>query len=152
MRSIYPKHIDRRRGLQTDTGHSRRWRDKLAGFAFGLLLVLIIALLSGCGGGDDADSSSKPLFSKWTSTVTGVVFDFTLGVYGPQDFRYYTAPNNGCDCTLEILGNNESGTAYLTSCEHFGPTDVCGPGGTLYNYTNQNAVLSLCDGGCEEYR
>ena len=116
-----------------------------------VLLLVLSGCLTACGS-EDESPAAKDLFSAWTSTSTGVVFDFTNGTYGPQAFRYYVAVNNGCDCSLEILGNNDSGTARLYACTHFGPTDYCSAGTTIYNYTNQNATLTLCDGTCEEYR
>ena len=117
-----------------------------------ILLMVITGALTACGGVGESGEANKSLFSEWTSTSTGLVMDLRNAGYGPQAFRYYTASNNGCDCTLEILGNNESGTAPLSSCTHFGPTDVCSSGTTIYNYTNQNNTLSLCNGGCEDYQ
>ncbi len=40
--------IDRRLGIETDTGHARRWHDKLFGFILGLLLVFLLNALLGC--------------------------------------------------------------------------------------------------------
>ena len=41
--------IERRLGLKTDTGHARRWHDKLFGFILGLLLIFLLNWILGCG-------------------------------------------------------------------------------------------------------
>ena len=118
-----------------------------------IILMVISGCLSACGEElQSSKGSSKDLFSKWTNQVNGIEFDFTGGTYGPQAFRYYVNATNGCDCTLEVLGTNDSGTASLSSCSHFGATDYCTAGTVIYNYTNENATLTLCDTGCEEWK
>jgi hypothetical protein len=45
---IYSTKIDRRQGIMTDTGQSRRRQDKLVGFILGILLVFLLNWALGC--------------------------------------------------------------------------------------------------------
>ena len=50
---------ERRDGLSTDTGHARRWNDKIFSFAVFLLLVFLANWLIGCAGAAKGAESSR---------------------------------------------------------------------------------------------
>lgn len=76
---------DRRQGLMTDTGHARRWHDKLFGFTLGLLLVFLVNWLLGCATVSDQGRTpvdcSEPYFQD----------DFRCSVYLPEEEINYEA-------------------------------------------------------------
>lgn len=120
-----------------------------------ILLLVLSGALSACGSsGDAGSSSSASLFKSWISTVDGTEVDLSgMEFYTNYPIRYYVATNTGCDCTIHIEGNNSSGAAYLSSCDHFGPIDYCSEGTTQWDYINSNGTLRICEGSsCEDFR
>lgn len=114
-------------------------------------LILLSLILTACAGQESSQPTSKELFSRWQSS--NVTLDLTGAVFGTNEVRFEYAANAGCDCALDIFGDQSSGTARVYSCDHYGPTDYCHAGAVDYTYTNQNAALSVCDGSdCEVYR
>ena len=117
-----------------------------------IILMVISGSIIGCSGSEDG-TGYKDLFSKWITSdnieldLTNMEFDVAY------DIRYYTHPNNGCDCTFLITGDQNEGTAYLSSCTHFGPTDYCTAGTRQYDYVSQGTTLEVCGfDGCEVWR
>ena len=115
-----------------------------------IMLLVATGCITACGS-DDESQSSKSLFSLWTSPTTEL--DLRSATYGVQGFTYSTSANTGCNCQLELTGSESSGMAIIGACTHYGPTNFCPAGNVIYDYTNQNAILTLCEGtDCEDYR
>jgi hypothetical protein len=116
-------------------------------------LILFTLFLTACGGSDGSTPANKELFSSWTSTVTGGTLDLTGLSNGAHPIRLWYSPNSGCDCTIDIFGDQATGTANLLSCSQFGPGSYCAGIEDLYGYSNTGGVLTLCGSdGCETYR
>lgn len=120
-----------------------------------ILLMLGVFLINcvACAKKDDS-KPSKDLFSLWHSDNNGDL-DLQNAHFGVMPIQLAYAPNAGCYCTIEIVGTQSSGTASLSGCTNYGPTNYCSSGLTIYNYTNQSATLTLCNqfgSNCEIYR
>ena len=117
------------------------------------ILILLCLALTACGSKDES-AQNKDLFSLWTHGSTqidlrGAEFD----VKYPIQFAY--APNAGCNCNVQVMGTQTDGIFYITGCVNYGPSNYCTDAGIIYNYTNSNATLNVCndiDNQCEVYR
>ena len=117
--------------------------------------IILLVLLTGCAKMDGKnDSRAKDLFSSWTGETSGTTLDLRNMVFGQQPITIAFSASSGCNCTIDIVGSQDSGTATLFSCTQYGPTNYCGGiGTTIYSYTNSySGVLELCSSGCENYR
>lgn len=119
-----------------------------------IILVLLGVFLINCVACSNKDSkpATKELFSRWV--MGDSVLDLTGGSFGTNPVSWAIAPNAGCSCTVDISGSQTGGTAYMTGCSHYGPTNYCPAGAVSFTYTNTNATLTLCDGSgpCEVYK
>lgn len=119
-----------------------------------IYLLVLSGALTACGGGSDDGQASKALFSEWTSTETGIVLDVTNAQFDvAYAVTFVNSPNTGCNCTVRITGGETSGVVAITACSHYGPVNQCLQGANYFDYTNQNATLTLClNSDCEVYR
>jgi hypothetical protein len=117
------------------------------------LLILLALMTAACSDGGSSKPASKNLFSVWTSTSDGSVLDLTGLSNGAHPIRLAFTPNSGCDCTLDIFGDQSQGTANLINCTQYGPGSYCAGIEDLYGYANSTATLALCgSNGCDEYK
>lgn len=119
------------------------------------LLILLALTIAACGGSDSKTPANKDLFSLWTSVSDGSTLDLRDMSNGAHPIRLWFSPNSGCDCTIDIFGDQSGGTANLLNCSQFGPGNYCPGLEDLYGYDNVDGVLTLCganSGACETYR
>lgn len=108
-------------------------------------MVLSAVLLAGCGGGG---GDSKELFSAWKRDSDGVVLDLSSAEFGnPKWFAFYFQNGAQCNCVLNVLGQQDSGTFVRNQCYYVARSASSDPGcqvlnGTA-NYTNIKAVLTI---------
>lgn len=76
---------DRRQGIMTDTGHARRWNDKIFSFIFFILLVFLLNWILGCAGGKVGEEVSD--LRRTTVDCAEPYFqdDFRCQVYLPEE-------------------------------------------------------------------
>lgn len=130
--------------------------------AVALMLIGTLGLV-GCGsGGGSSAAPFKDLFSIWTETTSGQLLDMSAGSFGAgQSFSAAMPGGEICDCTLTIIGTQASGSGVLSSCTYRaatgGGSDLgCASLNSTSNYTNNAAVLKICDAAsptsCQTYR
>lgn len=114
-----------------------------------LLTVLILLLLSGgCAqsGGSESVTSTKELFSVWTSG-SGQHLDLTGAAFSTQPVEFEVYANASCICNLTISGDQSQGTANVGNCTWTGGgASQCGSiANQGYTYLNVGANLTLCN-------
>lgn len=112
-------------------------------------IILLTLFVTACG--DLETKEEKSLFSVWTSGES--TLDLTGASFAPTPITIPYATNAGCNCTIEFIGSESSGVAYLSSCTHYGPTNYCTSGTIQYDYTNSFGYLRVCGiSSCEVYQ
>ena len=74
---------NRRQGIMTDTGHARRWHDKLFGFTLGLLLIFLLNWILGCSAVAPVTETSR--YPAPDCSEGAAHEDFRCTVYMPEE-------------------------------------------------------------------
>ena len=83
MKSIYPKHIERRKFNDPNSSHARRWHEKALSFILAILFVLVVNWLIGCA------QSGVRVYADPDCSEPAESHDFRCKVYKPEpDFVY----------------------------------------------------------------
>lgn len=120
-------------------------------------LLVLTVFFAACGSGGGSDAERKALFSKWTEAGTSQTLDLTGLTFGRLAIKLGLSTYSSCNCTLDLIGTETAGTATIYGCTYDGPTGPhhCSPSRHVYDYTNANATLTLCEQGfktCSTYR
>ena len=70
---------ERRHGLKTDTGHARRFNDKLFSFIFWALLIFLLGMIFGCSSAKRAERLPAQC------NLAEYAMDFRCQAYVPDD-------------------------------------------------------------------
>lgn len=119
-----------------------------------LLTISLTLSLSAClgGGGGDA-GSSRSLFSVWYSSSEDIYIDLTGLDFGVSTTTFYIDGGGYCDCTLNLIGTQSDGEAYITSCGGNLSQSVCDSFEIPLVYTKSKNTLTICDySGCANYK